>query len=120
MSILQDVDPRTIKIYGNGGEMLPLTNSSEFPFDPVQNAIKFVGEEDGVFNNDDYIIFYGKGQDTFNEESNTNLNSFTDKTYYLLNVSAGFGSRVVELVEPSGDENFIIDEYQESNVQVID
>ena len=102
-----NIDPRTIKIYGSGGEMIPLLNSSEFPFDPVQNAIKVVGEEDGIFNNEDYIIFFAKGQDTFNEESNTNLNSFTDKTYYLLNVSAGFGKRVVELVEPSGDENFM-------------
>ena len=114
------VDPRTIKIYGSGGEMIPLMNSSEFPFDPVQNAIKFVGEEDGVFNNDDYIIFFAKGQDTFNEESNTNLNSFTDKTYYLLNVSAGFGSRVVELEEPFEDENLVIDEFQDYKFHEID
>ena len=115
-----NIDPRTIKIYGSGGEMIPLMNSSEFPYDPVQNAIKFVGEEDGVFNSDDYIIFYAKGQDTFNQESNTNINSFTDKTFYLLNVSAGFGKRVIELVEPSSDENFIIDEYQDYKFHEID
>ena len=114
------VDPRTIKIYGSGGEMIPLMNSSEFPIDPVQNAIKFVGEEDGVFNNEDYIIFFAKGQDTFNEESNTNVNSFTDKTYYLLNVSAGFGNRVVELEEPFEDETLIIDEFQDYKFHEID
>jgi hypothetical protein len=79
-----NIDPRTIKIFGNGGGMLPLSNSSEFPYDPIENAIKFIGEEDGVFNNEDYIIFYANGQDTFNEESNTNLNSYTDKTFYLV------------------------------------
>ena len=115
-----NVDPRTIKIYGSGGEMIPLMNSSEFPFDPVQNAIKFVGEEDGIFNNDDYIIFFAKGQDTFNEESNTNVNSFTDKTYYLLNVSAGFGNRVEELEEPFEDENLIINEFQDYKFHEID
>jgi hypothetical protein len=99
---------------------MPLTNSSEFPFDPVQNAIKFVGEEDGVFNNDDYIIFYAKGQDSFNEESNTNINLFSDKTYYLLNVSAGFGNRVAVLDEPFEDENFIIDEYQDYKFHELD
>ena len=114
------VDPRTIKIYGSGGEMIPLMNSSEFPIDPVQNAIKFVGEEDGVFNNEDYIIFFAKGQDTFNQESNTNVNSFTDKTYYLLNVSAGFGNRVVELEEPFEDETLIIDEFQDYKFHEID
>ena len=114
------IDPRTIKIYGNGGGMLPLMNSSEFPYDPVENAIKFIGEQDGVFNNEDYIIFYAQGQDTFNEESNTNLNTFTDKTFYLLNVSAGFGKRVVDLVEPSENEDVIIDEYQNYKFHEID
>ena len=56
-----NIDPRPIKIFGNGGGMLPLMNSSEFPYDPIENAIKFIGEDDGVFNNDDYIIFYAKG-----------------------------------------------------------
>jgi hypothetical protein len=52
-----NIDPRTIKIFGNGGGMLPLSNSLQFPYDPIENAIKFIGEEDGVFNNEDYIIF---------------------------------------------------------------
>ena len=115
-----NIDPRTIKIFGNGGGMLPLSNSSEFPYDPIENAIKFVGEEDGVINNEDYIIFYANGQDTFSEESNTNLNSFTDKTFYLLNVSAGFGRRVVNLEEPDIDENVIIDEYQNYKFHEVD
>ena len=115
-----NIDPRTIKIFGNGGGMLPLSNSLQFPYDPIENAIKFIGEEDGVFNNEDYIIFYANGQDTFSEESNTNLNSFTDKTFYLLNVSAGFGRRVVDLVEPANDENVIIDEYQNYKFHEVD
>ena len=115
-----NIDPRTIKIFGNGGGMLPLMNSSEFPYDPIENAIKFIGEEDGVFNNDDYIIFYAKGQDTYNEESNTNLNSFTNETFYLLNVSAGLGRRVVDIVEPELDENYIIDEYQDYKFHEVD
>ena len=115
-----NIDPRTIKIFGNGGGMLPLMNSSEFPYDPIENAIKFIGEDDGVFNNDDYIIFYAKGQDTYNEESNTNLNSFTNETFYLLNVSAGLGRRVVDIVEPELDENYIIDEYQDYKFHEVD
>ena len=49
------VDPRTIKIYGNGGRMLPLSNSENYPFDVIENAVKFVGEEDGSFDNSDYL-----------------------------------------------------------------
>lgn len=51
------LDPRTIKIYGNGGRMLPLLNSEEYPIDLTENAIKFVGEEDGSFDNGDFILF---------------------------------------------------------------
>ena len=51
-----NVDPRTIKIYGNGGAMLPVANNEFYPFDLTENAIRVIGEEDGVFNNDDYIL----------------------------------------------------------------
>ena len=27
----------------------------------TENAIEIIGESDGVFNNDDYILFYGEG-----------------------------------------------------------
>ena len=52
-----NVDPRNIKIYGNGGRMLPLENTLPYPNDLEENAIQFVGEDDGVFDNSDYILF---------------------------------------------------------------
>ena len=79
------VDPRTIKIYGNGGRMLPLRNSENYPFDVVENAVKFVGEEDGSFDSGDYILFYGEGPTTYSQESETNLNLYSDKTFYYVN-----------------------------------
>jgi len=91
------VDPRTIKIYGNGGRMLPLLNSENYPFDVVENAIKFVGEEDGSFDNGDYILFYGEGPKTYSAESETNLNLYTDRTYYYVNISSGNGKRIQQM-----------------------
>ena len=91
------VDPRTIKIYGNGGRMLPLLNSANYPFDVVENAVKFVGEQDGSFDNGDYILFYGEGPKTYSEESQTNLNLYTDKTYYYVNISSGNGKRIQQM-----------------------
>ncbi len=46
------------------------------------------------------LFFTPKDKIHYNEESNTNLNSFTNETFYLLNVSAGLGRRVVDIVEP--------------------
>ena len=108
-----NADPRTIKIYGNGGRMLPLINFENDQFDPVENAIKFVGEEDGVFNSNDYILFYAEGPTGFSEESNTNNNIYTDKTYYYVNVSSGFGKRIQAYQEPLADPDVTIDTFHE-------
>ena len=114
------VDPRNIKLYGNGGRMIPYSNAIPYPFDVVENAIKFVGEEDGVFNNEDYILFYAKGPKEFNADSNTNINCYTDKTYYYINVSSGPGKRIQPFSQPVGTPNLIIDTFQEYQFHEID
>ena len=45
------VDPKRIKIYGNGGRMLPLANNTYYPDDLTENNIQIIGESDGTFNN---------------------------------------------------------------------
>lgn len=107
------VDPRTVKIYGNGGAMLPELNSSGYPLDLTENAIRFVGESDGVFNNEDYILFYAEGPKGYNQESNTNINAYTDKSYYYVNVGGGFGKRIENFTQPEADANLVIDTFQD-------
>lgn len=114
------VDPRSIKIYGNGGRMLPLLNSAEYPFDVVENAIKFVGEEDGSFDNGDYILFYGEGPTTYSEESGTNLNLYTDKTYYYVNVSAGNGKRIQAMPNIDAAADLQVDTFQDYQFYEVD
>lgn len=94
-------DPRTLKIYGNGGRMLPLLNATSYPQDLEENAIQFIGENDGVFDASDYILFYAEGIDTWNAESLTSVNLFADKSYYYVTASAGAGKRMATAVEPS-------------------
>ncbi|NND10500.1 MAG: type IX secretion system sortase PorU, partial [Flavobacteriaceae bacterium] len=117
---LNNVDPRTIKIYGNGGRMLPLLNSTPYPMDLTENAIQFIGEQDGVFDNDDFILFYGEGPKQFNEESITNINIFTDKSYYYVNLSPGLGKRISAFQQPTGTPDLIIDTYSEYQFHEID
>jgi len=114
------VDPRRIKIFGHGGSMLPLENAVNFPLDITENAIKFIGEEDGVFNNEDYILFYGEGPHGFNAESNTNNNIFTDRTSYFINVGSGNGKRIQTLNEPSGSSNTTIDTFHDYQFHEVD
>jgi hypothetical protein len=100
-----NVDPRTIKIYGNGGRMLPLLNDTSYPLDLEENAIQFIGEEDGVFDASDYILFYAEGVDTWNSESLTSVNLFSDKAYYYVTTAGGAGKRILNAIEPTAVSN---------------
>ena len=76
------IDPRTIKIYNNGGYQLPEGIYKTRPVDLVENAIFVSGESDGTFNTDDYILFYGRGVDfwepkTYKEQVTGGYDSIT-------------------------------------------
>lgn len=97
------INPKTIKIYGSGGKMLPYANSENYPLDPVENAIKVIGEEDGVFNTNDYVLFYGQGPrgNIEDETINTHINPYTDITYYYITTSGGNGKRIQPMIQPT-------------------
>ncbi len=114
------IDPRTIKIFGNGGAMLPLLNSVPYPLDLTENAIKFVGEQDGKFDNEDYILFYAEGPKGYNAESNTNINAYTDKSHYFVNVSGGTGKRIQPMVQPVSGPDLAINTFQDYQYYEVD
>ncbi|KXK40999.1 MAG: periplasmic ligand-binding sensor domain-containing protein [Chlorobi bacterium OLB5] len=83
------IDPRTFKIYGNGGNYLPEFFGDPRPEDLVENAIYIEGENDGVFNNDDYILFYGRSINQWIYDStartfNHRLNVYSRSNYYWI------------------------------------
>jgi hypothetical protein len=115
-----NVDPRTIKIYGNGGRMIPLTNSDPYPTDLAENAIQFVGENDGVFNDSDYILFYAEGVDNYNADSETHVNLYADKTYYYVTSSASNGKRISPMIESPQPPDITFTTYDEYQFHEID
>ena len=97
---LSGVNPKNIQIYGNGGEMLPFLNS-EPRYDGLQeNAIYINGEDDGSFDNNDYILFYGRGPNKWINNNNNletlvhEYNIFSDEAYYFITVGSNEGLRV--------------------------
>jgi hypothetical protein len=117
-----NVDPRRIKIYGNGGRMLPLLNSTFYPEDLAENAIQFTGENDGVFNDNDYILLYAEGVDNWNQESQTNNNLFANKSYYYVTVAGDLGKRIQNFNQPTQTATLNIttfDDYQFHEVDLI-
>ena len=108
-----NVDPRNIKIYGNGGRMLPLNNSLPYPDDLEENAIQFVGQDDGVFDNSDYILFYAEGVDTWNNESLTSVNLFADRTYYYVTSLGSVGKRIQPAPQPTNSPNLTFNQFDD-------
>lgn len=96
---LNGVDPRNIKLYGNGGSMLPQANSEFREDDLVQNAISIVGEGDGSFDSGDYLVFYGEGPHggSYNPVTyvySHSLHLYSDTNYYFLTITDDPGLRM--------------------------
>lgn len=97
-------DPRTLKIYGNGGKMLN-ENPGDFRYGALQeNAIQFNGQDDGNFDGGDFIIFYGQGPHDWNRKSDSDLenithrfNAYSDYAYYFITYGGEAGKRVQDI-----------------------
>ncbi len=99
-----NLDPRSIRIYGNGGKMLAQLNS-DFRYDDLQeNAILIQGELDGSFDDEDYILFYGQGPDHWNinsidfQSSRHTKNLYSDFAYYFISIDQGNGKRITSTI----------------------
>ena len=97
------INPKNIKIYGHGGKSLPLLNSNTVSNDLIENTVQVIGEEDGVFNDNDYILMYAIGPKKYNSEHNSHINPYSDKSYYYVNISLGNGARMSTASEPTGN-----------------
>lgn len=98
---VSNLDPANIRMFGNGGKVLPEDNSA-FRYDDLNEiAISVVGGADGSFDNSDYILFYGKGPREWKYKGpGTGLrfdyvkNYYTDSSYYFITVDNGTGKRI--------------------------
>ncbi len=124
---LSKTDPRNIKIYGNAGGMLPQANNAARPVDLTENAIVVSGEADGVFNSNDYILFYAQGADRYSFDETKaafayEKNLYADKNFYFITVSNTPGKRITTAEDVPGSlpvvnqfENFSYHELDQYN-----
>lgn len=102
---VSSVNPANIKVYGHGGETLSLLNNQNTEFDLPETAIKIIGGEDGSFDANDTILFYGTSTRGYNKENDSHINPYADESFYYITVSGGPGLRVQPLIEPNGAPN---------------
>lgn len=100
------VDPRTIKIYTMGGAPLNEDFNSEIIYEPKQIPIIVVGEEDGKFDDNDYILFYAQGVDFWQAGKNSNIyrnrNPYAKDNKYLITSGGTQGLRVAKVNSTTG------------------
>lgn len=89
---VDNLNPANLKLYGNGGKMLPTLNSVDRADDIQQNAILIQGESDGSFDSGDYVLFYGQSPHTWSYNTSSllyehQMNKYSDTTYYYLTFS---------------------------------
>ena len=113
------INPKNIRLYGNGLGMLPEANAKSRPDDLIENAIFVMGEEDGSFDENDYILFYGRSPHIWYQVLYSYFayeeNLYADYNYYFLSVSDEEGKRIETIpssVEPVTDTVNTFNDYQ--------
>ncbi len=114
---VNNINPKNIRIYGNGGAMLSQPNAANRIDDLQENEIEVVGEADNKFDNSDYVLFYATGNTTW-KTNNANQyfehqnNVYTDSSYYYINVDLGAGKRIAAN-NNTGSPNYISNSFDD-------
>jgi hypothetical protein len=107
---LNNLDPRRISIYSNPGGVLPEPNAADRPEDLIELAIYVEGEQDGNFDQNDFILFYAEGPDVWRYSENANghfvfnKNIYDTKNYAFLKIGNDLGLRAEEAPLVSSSE----------------
>ncbi len=92
-----NVSSASVRLYGNGGQMLSEDNGVARPDDLVENGISMNDGGDGNFGSGDYFTFYAAGPTGWVKDKTANRfdhkkNIYTDSAYYFITVDGGSGS----------------------------
>lgn len=118
---LSGLDPRTLRVYHNGGGVLPELNAEARHDDLVEIPIYVYGEDDGRFDQSDYILFYGGGPICWKYNTQRNVyvhtpNPYDDYAYAFVVTGLGNGKRISEAEAPSGNADATVTEFLDYKV----
>lgn len=85
-----NLNPQSINVFGNGDGKLPELNSIPRTDDLAKNAIYVKGESDGVFDENDYILFYAWGPSRWYQNDTVfyqDYNIYSDVSFYYININ---------------------------------
>lgn len=91
---VNQINPRQMRIFYGGGKELPFNNSDSKP-ELVEIPISISGADDGSFDFNDQLLFYGEATDRFDYNPSSNQyvyrrNHYTNKNVYWLAAGGNF------------------------------
>lgn len=106
----------SVRMFGNGGQMLPEDNAVIAADDLTENAIQVVDGGDGILNGNDYILFYTAGpqqwtKDSTNKRFRHRKNLYSNDSYYFLNIGAN-GLRIQNRTS-TGSPNQVVTSFRD-------
>ncbi len=115
-----------LRVFGNGGGMLPYANSMPRTDDLAENAI-YISDQNGngIFDQTDYALFYGQGQTRWTYTSADKrfhhaINEYTDTTYYFVTANQGAGLRISTVPVPGAPANKFVNTFDDYAVHHYD
>ncbi len=121
------LDPSKIRLFGNGNGIIPEKNTDDRFDDLIENSIYVQGEEDGVFDEEDFILFYGQSSMKWNFVPFQGyglflhkINHYTDQTFYFLNIGSQAGKRVSPIEYPGLTPSVYVSEFSDYDVHEAD
>jgi hypothetical protein len=107
-----------VKLFGNGGGMLPESNDTYYPDDILENAIEIHDvNQNGKFDASDYFLFYGQGPNPWNYNKSSkrfahSKHLYDDYAFYFITIDqAGGGKRISTETTPSGNANKFVNNF---------
>lgn len=123
---VSNINPQHINIYGNGDGLLPTVNNIPRTDDLAKNAIHIEGEADGVFNDNDYIIFYAKGPHRWDVAPSNNgfqntRHIYSNASYYFININPNtLPERIQNVNSSSATPTHFVNSYSYYAVHEVD
>lgn len=114
------INPANIRLYGNGGTMIPEDNAVVHPMDLTENAVWINDGGDGKFDQGDYIVFYANGPMSWEPDAAGkgfihHNNLYEDTSYYFIGFGQAAGKRI-STVAGTQAGNIAVDHFDDYTV----
>ncbi len=109
---IEQINPKTLKLFNNGGFPLPTSLDAKRPDSLIENSILMMDGGDFSFDENDYFLFYGKSVHGWKYDRNEKqyhhyLHPFTNENVYWLQWQSARPGKRVEIVHEAPDNSIL-------------